>query len=142
MQKKLWLAGVSKKIYKKWFVLSRKSVSTTRNEAFVEIYVSTVHKNCFFWQKNLKKMVCISRKMLVPPNFNNGFLLAFVFPVSSSNPQIWAFWTKKYQLSNVNEILHVSLFWICWFQIFHLLLKLSNPNAQIWAFWVKTYEHF
>ena len=26
----------------------------------------------------------------------------------SSNFQIWAFWAKKYQLSNLNEILHVS----------------------------------
>ena len=39
---------------KKWFVLARKSVSITRNEAFVEIYVPTIRKNCFFWQKNRK----------------------------------------------------------------------------------------
>ena len=39
--KKHSLAGVSEKIYKKWFVLARNSVSTTRNEAFVEKYVST-----------------------------------------------------------------------------------------------------
>ena len=32
------------------FVLARKSVSTTRNEAFVEKYVSNIRKNCFFWQ--------------------------------------------------------------------------------------------
>ena len=35
-------------------ILDRKSVSTTRNEAFVEKYVSTIRKNCFFWQKNCK----------------------------------------------------------------------------------------
>ena len=34
-----------------WFVLARKSVSTTGNEVFVEKYVSTIQKNCFFWQK-------------------------------------------------------------------------------------------
>ena len=32
------------------FVPARKSVSTTRNEAFAEKYVSTIRKNCFFWQ--------------------------------------------------------------------------------------------
>ena len=35
-RKKLFPAGVSQKIYKKWFVLDRKSVSTTMSEAFVE----------------------------------------------------------------------------------------------------------
>ena len=35
-EKKLFPAGVSEKIYKKWFVLDRKSVSTTMSEAFVE----------------------------------------------------------------------------------------------------------
>ena len=34
--KKLSLEGVSEKIYIKWFVITRKSVSTTRNEAFVK----------------------------------------------------------------------------------------------------------
>ena len=32
-----------------WFVLARKPVSTTKNEAFVEKNVSTKHKNCFFF---------------------------------------------------------------------------------------------
>ena len=32
------------------FVPARKSVSTTRNEAFAEKYISTIRKNCFFWQ--------------------------------------------------------------------------------------------
>ena len=35
-RKKLCLAGGSEKIYKKWFVLATESVSTTRNDAFVE----------------------------------------------------------------------------------------------------------
>ena len=34
-----------------WFVLARKPVSTTGNEAFVEKYISTIRKSCFFWQK-------------------------------------------------------------------------------------------
>ena len=33
-------------------VLARKPVSTTRNTVFVETYVLTIWKNCFFWQKN------------------------------------------------------------------------------------------
>ena len=37
-----------------WFILARKSVFTTQNEAFVEKYVSTIWKNCFFWQENRK----------------------------------------------------------------------------------------
>ena len=37
-----------------WFVLVRKSFSATRNEAFVEKYVSSIRKNYFFWQKNQK----------------------------------------------------------------------------------------
>ena len=32
-----------------WFVLARKSVSATRNEAFIEKYVPTMRKSCFFW---------------------------------------------------------------------------------------------
>ena len=35
-KKKLFPAEVSEKIYKKWFVLARKSGSTARNKAFVE----------------------------------------------------------------------------------------------------------
>ena len=46
--KKLSLEGVHEKIYKKWFVLARKSVFTTRNKAFVEKYFSAIWKNCFF----------------------------------------------------------------------------------------------
>ena len=37
-----------------WVVLARKSVSTTHNEAFIEIYVSTIRKKSFFWQKSQK----------------------------------------------------------------------------------------
>ena len=60
--------------YKKWFVQARKFVSTNLNEAFVENYVSTIQKNCFFWQENQRKWFwkCFSLK-LVPPNFNNGY---------------------------------------------------------------------
>ena len=51
--KKLSMTGVSEKyIFKRWFAQARKSVSSTRNEAFVEKYVSTIQKICFFWQKN------------------------------------------------------------------------------------------
>ena len=52
----------SLKNYKKWFVIVRKSVYTSRNEAFVEKYISTIRKNCFFWQEN-QKMVSTRRKM-------------------------------------------------------------------------------
>ena len=61
-KKKLSPAGVSEKIYKKWFVQVRKSVPTIRNEAFVEKYVSTIRKNCFFWQENLKKWFPLAGK--------------------------------------------------------------------------------
>ena len=50
------------KKYKKWFVLARKSVSITRNEAFVEKYVSTMRKNCFFWQENQRKWFPLAGK--------------------------------------------------------------------------------
>ena len=33
------------------FVLARKPVSTTRNEVFIEKYVSTIRKNCCLWKK-------------------------------------------------------------------------------------------
>ena len=77
-RKKLSAAGVSERIYKKWFVLARKPVPTIRNEAFVEKCVSTIRKNCFFWQqKNLRKWFPLAGKCfllkLVSPNFNNGF---------------------------------------------------------------------
>ena len=41
-----------KKIYEKSFALARKFVSTTRNEAFVKKYLSTIREKCFFWQEN------------------------------------------------------------------------------------------
>ena len=60
-----------------WFALARKSVSTTRNEGFVEKYVSSIRKNCFFWQKNpengFHKQKIIFLLKLIPPNFNRGF---------------------------------------------------------------------
>ena len=75
-RKKLPPAAVSEIIYKKWFVLARKSVFTTRNKAFAEKYVSAIRKNCFVWQENQRKWFplagrCFSFK--IPPNFNNGF---------------------------------------------------------------------
>ena len=61
--KKRSLAGVSEKYIKDWFVQARKSASSTRDEAFVEKYVSTMRIICFFWQENLKKIVSTCRKM-------------------------------------------------------------------------------
>ena len=55
-------AGVSEKTYKKWFLLDRKSISTTQNEAFVEKYISTIHKICFFWQENQRKLFPLAGK--------------------------------------------------------------------------------
>ena len=67
----------SLKKYKKWFVIVRKSVYTTRNEAFVEKYISTIRKNCYFWQENkingFHQQQNVFLLKLVPPNFNNGF---------------------------------------------------------------------
>ena len=62
--KKLSLARVSEKCIKKWFVQSRASVSTTRNEAFVEKYISTIRKICFFWQENRRKCFPLAGKCL------------------------------------------------------------------------------
>ena len=46
------------------------------------------------------------------PKFQNSdnFQLAFAFQSSSQSVQIWAFWVKKYQLSNLNKILPVLYF--------------------------------
>ena len=66
----LSVVGVPEKYIKKWFVLARKSVSNTRNEAFVEKYVTTIHKLCFFWQKDQRKWFPVPGKCflkLVPP---------------------------------------------------------------------------
>ena len=62
-------------MYEKWFVLVRKSVSTTRNEAFFEKYVFPIRKtassgkkieeNAFHQQENVFLL------KLAPPNFNN-----------------------------------------------------------------------
>ena len=51
---KLSLAEVSEEMCKKWFGLTRKSISTTRNKAFVKIYISAMRTNCFFWQEKRK----------------------------------------------------------------------------------------
>ena len=58
----LSLAGVSEKIYKKWFGLARKSFFTIANEAFVENYVSTIHKICFYSQENQSKWFPLAGK--------------------------------------------------------------------------------
>ena len=58
----------SLKKYKKWFVLARKSVSTTRNEAVLEKYISTIWKNCFFWQESQRKWFPLAGKW-----FSYGF---------------------------------------------------------------------
>ena len=42
---------------KKWFVLARKSVSATRNEAFVKKYASAIRRNYFFWQENEERKI-------------------------------------------------------------------------------------
>ena len=55
-------AGLSEKIYKKWFGLACKSFSTIRNEAFVENYVSTIHKICFFSQEDQSKWFPLAGK--------------------------------------------------------------------------------
>ena len=50
--KKAFTGRSLEKIYKKWFSLARKSVSTTWNKEFVEKYVPNRRKNCFFLQEN------------------------------------------------------------------------------------------
>ena len=49
-----------------------------------------------------------SKQPKTTQNFKSGeiwnFLLAFVFQISSPNGQIWVFWIKKYQLSNLLTI--------------------------------------
>ena len=58
-EKKPSQAGVSEKQYKKWFVLARKSVPTTWNEAFFKKYI---RKNCFSWHENRRKWFSLARK--------------------------------------------------------------------------------
>ena len=57
---------------KKWFVLARKSVSITRNEAFVEKCFSTIRKNCFFWQEIQRKWFRLAG---IKDSFKNMFSL-------------------------------------------------------------------
>ena len=76
-------------MYEKWFVLVRKSVSTTRNEAFFEKYVFTIRKtassskkieeNAFHWKENVFLL------KLAPPNFNTEI------PIADKK-----LWTKPY----------------------------------------------
>ena len=63
-----------------------------------------------------------------------NFLLAFVSQISSSNPQIWVFWVKKYQLSN--PFMKFFLYSIFKVLILHLTLVFNNfghksPNMGI-----------
>ena len=47
-----------------------------RNEKFLEKYVPTIRKNCFFWQENRRKwnyQENVFLWKLALPNFNNGF---------------------------------------------------------------------
>ena len=67
---KIAVAGESENGRKKGFPPARKSVSTTRNEAFVGKYVSTIHKICFFWHENQRKWFPLPGKCL---SFNIGF---------------------------------------------------------------------
>ena len=74
-------------------------------------------------------------------------LIFFIYPISKilisnlkfvlENFKMWAFWAKKYQLSDLNEILPATLFWRCWFQIWHSFLKIVSPNFHIWVLWAK-----
>ena len=52
--------------------------------------------------------------------------LILVFENVSPNAQIWAFWTKTYQLSNVNEILYVSYFEGADFKSYFRIRKFCN----------------
>ena len=63
-RKKLSPEGASERIYKKWFVLARKCISTTQNDAFIEKYVSSMRKNASSGNKKSKKMVSTGRKMI------------------------------------------------------------------------------
>ena len=75
--------------------------------------------------------------------------LFFIYPISKilisnlkfvlENFEMWAFWAKKYQLSDLNVILSAPLFWRCWFQIWHSFLKILSPNFHIWVRWAKRY---
>ena len=67
---KIAVAGESENGRKKGFPPARKSVSTTRNEAFVGKYVSTIHKICFFCHENQRKWFPVPGKCL---SFNIGF---------------------------------------------------------------------
>ena len=60
--KKLSLAGVLEKYIRKCFVLAKKFVSTTRNEVFIEKYVSIKRKNCSFWHENPRKWFPLAGK--------------------------------------------------------------------------------
>ena len=54
------------------------------------------------------------------------------------NALIWAFWAKKYQLSNLNKISHVAYFKGADFKFDIGFRKFWN--AQVWAFWAKKYQ--
>ena len=61
-RKKTFAGRILNKIYKKRFVLATKSVFTTWKEAFVEKHVSSIRKDCFFWQKHQRKWFLLTGK--------------------------------------------------------------------------------
>ena len=64
-----------------WFVAtSQKICFTNRNEPFVEKYVSTTRKNCFFWQKNRKWFPLAVTVSTSWPVWLNGWV--FVYELS------------------------------------------------------------
>ena len=67
-----------------------------------------------------------------------NFLLVYVFQISSTNAQIWAFWAKKYQLSNLHEFLHLLYFEGTDFKFVICLWKFWAQRAIFWHFGPKS----
>ena len=87
-QKKAFNDRSLEKIYKKWFVLARKPVSTTWNKTFVEKYFSHGKKLLLLTRKS-KKMVSPSTKIYF---FWNRCPLIWIMASNSRKK----FWTKEY----------------------------------------------
>ena len=95
-----------------------------------------------FWAKMPKlgyfEPKSINFLILIFPNISQINLMFLIYPISKilisnlkfvfKNFEMRVFWVKKYQLSDLNEILPAPLFWRCWFQIWHLLSKIFSPN--------------
>ena len=69
----------SRKNMQKWFVLARKSVCTTCDEAFVQKYVSCIAKNYLFWQENRRKLFPLKGNVFLL----NGFPLISIINYNS-----------------------------------------------------------